>query len=230
MQLDYNAEIAAAAKSVLAPLGCVRKGRSRTWLDDHGWWLGVVEFQPSGWSRGSYLNVAASYLWKPVFAESSLSFDARLDPRPWRDAVAGESFAGKAMELAFIARESLTSLRAHHGSITVAADWLHSQRIEGTLWPDYHLGIAFGLSQRVELAQRHFRLAIEHSSQIEWVATLGRECAAYASLVEDREAFRAAVLKRIQATRNALRLPAVDLQTLQPDSAARPGQGMKERH
>ena len=221
MQVDHNAEIAAAAKSLLAPLGCVRKGRSRTWLDDHGWWVAVVEFQPSGWSKGSYLNVAASYLWKPALTESVLSFDARMDPRPWRDAVEGESFAGKAKELASIARESLARLRAHHRSIALAADWLHSQRIEGTLWQDYHLGIAFGLSQRVEMAQHHFRVAIEHSSEIEWVATLGRECAAYASLVEDREAFRAAVLKRIQAARVALKLPTVDPQILQPE----PGKG-----
>jgi hypothetical protein len=219
--VDHNAEIAAAAKSVLAPLGCVRKGRSRTWLDDHGWWMGVVQFQPSAWSKGSYLNVAASYLWKPALTESDLSFDALLNPRPWRDAIEGESFAGKAMELASVARESLARLRAHHGSIALAADWLHSQRIEGTLWQDYHLGIAFGLSQRVELAQRHFRLAIEDSSEIEWVATISRECAAYVSLVEDREAFRAAVLKRIRATRAALKLPAVNPQTLQLE----PGSG-----
>jgi len=71
------------------------------------------------------------------------------------------------------------------------------------------------------MAQHHFRVAIEHSSEIEWVATLGRECAAYASLVEDREAFRAAVLKRIQAARVALKLPTVDPQILQPE----PGNG-----
>jgi hypothetical protein len=33
------------------------------WLDDHTWWLVVVEFQPSSWSQGSYLNVGAMWLW-----------------------------------------------------------------------------------------------------------------------------------------------------------------------
>ena len=60
---DHNREIATAAKSVLAPLGCIRKGRSRVWLDDQGWWVGKIEFQPSSCSKGSYLNVGASYLW-----------------------------------------------------------------------------------------------------------------------------------------------------------------------
>jgi hypothetical protein len=50
---DHNKEIALAAKRVLAPLGCVRKGRSRIWLDDHGWWIGVIEFQPGRWSKAA---------------------------------------------------------------------------------------------------------------------------------------------------------------------------------
>ena len=55
--------ITAAAREVLRPLGLFQKGRSRTWLDDRGWWLGVVEFQPSSFSKGSYLNVGAMWLW-----------------------------------------------------------------------------------------------------------------------------------------------------------------------
>ena len=55
--------IADAAKTALAPLGLVRKGRSRTWIDDHGWWLINVEFQPSSYDKGCYLNVGTQHLW-----------------------------------------------------------------------------------------------------------------------------------------------------------------------
>jgi hypothetical protein len=44
--LPHNRLVAQAAKEVLSPLGLTQKGRSRVWLDDHAWWLGVVEFQP----------------------------------------------------------------------------------------------------------------------------------------------------------------------------------------
>lgn len=212
--MDHNAEIAAAAKDVLAPIGCVRKGRSRTWLDDHGWWMGVIEFQPSGWSKGGCLNVAASYLWKPTIAQSTLSFDALIGPRPWYTAIEGESYLAKAMELASIARDSLTSLREHHRTIALAADWLQSEWIERSLWGNYHLAMALGLSGRVDGAQRHFRLAVHPSSEYEWVTALGRECEAYAALVGDHCAFKAAVVERIGATRGALKLPPVDLQEL----------------
>jgi hypothetical protein len=55
--------IAAAARRTLSPLGVARRGRSRLWIDDHGWWLINVEFQPSGWAKGCYLNVGHQHLW-----------------------------------------------------------------------------------------------------------------------------------------------------------------------
>ena len=33
------------------------------WIDDNGWYLSVVEFQPSVWDKGSYLNVSVHFLW-----------------------------------------------------------------------------------------------------------------------------------------------------------------------
>lgn len=209
--MDHNQEIAAAAKRVLAPVGCFRKGRSRIWLADHGWWLGVVEFQPSGWSKGSYLNVAASYLWRAESHEKIMAFDRIVGPRPWRAAVDGESFESHASELALLARESLTALRSHHRTVSSAADWLLSEEIKDSPWHDYNLGMAFGLTRQVESSRRHFRLAVEEvSSSDEWGPPLARKCATYASLVEDPEGFRAAVQERINATRAELKLPVMD--------------------
>lgn len=65
-----------AAKKVLAPKGLFRKGSSRVWLDDNGYFIIQVEFQPSGRSQGSYLNVGISFLWEYSNAlNESLAFD-----------------------------------------------------------------------------------------------------------------------------------------------------------
>lgn len=55
--------IAKAAREVLKPLGLFQAGTSRIWIDDNGWFLTVVEFQPSSRSKGAYLNVSISFLW-----------------------------------------------------------------------------------------------------------------------------------------------------------------------
>ncbi len=55
--------IAKAAREVLSPLGLFQVGASRIWIDDNGWFLTQVEFQPNSWSKGTYLNVGMSFLW-----------------------------------------------------------------------------------------------------------------------------------------------------------------------
>src|SRR5205085_1650054 len=72
VQHPHTKLLNAAAREILRPLGLVQNGRSRTWLDDQRWWLGVVEFQPSGFTRGSYLNVGINWLWN---VKDWLSFD-----------------------------------------------------------------------------------------------------------------------------------------------------------
>jgi hypothetical protein len=77
-QHPHSKLINAAARERLRPLGLVQEGRSRTWLDDQAWWLGIVEFQPSGWTRGSYLNVGVNWLWN-VKDWHSFDFVYRVD-------------------------------------------------------------------------------------------------------------------------------------------------------
>src|SRR5579872_1713019 len=56
-QNEHGKLIAAAAKAALLPLGCRRKGQSRCWYSDERFWYVLIEFQPSAWSRGTYINV-----------------------------------------------------------------------------------------------------------------------------------------------------------------------------
>lgn len=70
--VDHNKILQKAAGSVLLKEGLFQKGKSRMWIDDQGWFLVLVEFQPSGWGQGSYLNVGVNYLWS---RQNYLSFD-----------------------------------------------------------------------------------------------------------------------------------------------------------
>lgn len=63
MQNECDRIIQNAARTILTEEGLFQKGRSRVWIDDNGWFLTIVEFQPSGFTKGSYLNVAIHYLW-----------------------------------------------------------------------------------------------------------------------------------------------------------------------
>ena len=53
-----------AAKKILVPNGLFRQGTSRIWLDDNGYFMIMVAFESSNWSKGSYLGVGISFLWE----------------------------------------------------------------------------------------------------------------------------------------------------------------------
>ncbi|MBD5140113.1 MAG: hypothetical protein HDT25_01655 [Ruminococcus sp.] len=61
---QHNKIINDTAKKILSPHGIFRKGSSRVWLDDNDYFLIVIEFQPSGYDKGSYLNVGLTFLWE----------------------------------------------------------------------------------------------------------------------------------------------------------------------
>lgn len=210
----HNAAIAKAARTVLGPSGCVRKGRSRTWLDDRGWWIGIVEFQPSGFSKGSYLNVAASWLWKPE-GSSPLTFDDFSDVgRPWREVSSGSNFDAAALELAGIALQGLEMLRRRHGTVASSADHLSRHANFGeavTNHQRYHAGVACGLCGRMEDAQRLLSDAIIPPNGIGWIATLNDTCSKLATLTADPVAFRAYVVDRIRENRKVLSLKEIDI-------------------
>ncbi len=113
-----------AAREVLSPLQIFQKGRSRVWIDDHRWWLISIEFQPSSWTKGSYLNVGAMWLWSE---HDYFSFDvgSRVE-----ELVTYENeiqFAPEARRLTLAARDRVVDFRKQFPSVTAAARFLSTQ-------------------------------------------------------------------------------------------------------
>ncbi len=116
MAKSANLLIAAVASDHLAPLGLIRKGRSRTWIDDHGWWLINVEFQPSSGRVGCYLNIGDQHLW---VVRPHLTFDGMERPVGAAAFVAfngdEEAFAQSMAHVAKVAIEAIRRRRDAHG-------------------------------------------------------------------------------------------------------------------
>lgn len=110
--------IAKTAKAVLEPRGFKRKGRSRTWMADHGWWATVVEFQPSQWSKGSYLNAGAHWLWS---TSDALSADCGGRLVEHVEYVSDEQFTEAAFALAKQAEREALRLSEKFASLSATA-------------------------------------------------------------------------------------------------------------
>lgn len=99
--------IATAARAELASLGFQRKGRSRLWLADRGYWLNVVEFTPSRWSKSVSLMNAAHWLW---VGAGFMSFNETISSNCYAEFETEDQFRGAASEIAKVARANALAL------------------------------------------------------------------------------------------------------------------------
>ncbi|WP_375269093.1 hypothetical protein [Phenylobacterium sp.] len=208
MASAHDKIIAAAAKSTLQPLGLRRKGQSRLWIGDHGWWLAVVEFQPSGFEKGSYLNVAAHWLWSNT---GYITFDLGGGADHGSRAAGFEAYRSEAQfeeaasKLAEIAAQEVQNLTARLRSVNQAADFLvgRERTARSGSWPAYNAGIAAGLAGRLDEAD--VMLSSVTDLRVKDIADR------YASLTSDATRFREEAIAQIGGQREALRLSDIDL-------------------
>jgi hypothetical protein len=205
---EHGRIIAAAANAALTPLGFRRKGRSRLWLADRGFWLSVVEFQPSGFSKGSYLNVATHWLWG---LHDFMSFDHMVDDRrtfiQFTDAAA---FAPLATQQAQDAAEASEALRIQFSTLKAAALILTEQERswerEGRGGGSYAFDAAIleGLAGDVAVAQAFFQSALRSfAAEPDYIKSIQE----LEGAVGVRDTFRAMVELRINHRRESLDLP-----------------------
>jgi hypothetical protein len=195
--------IAAAAKAALTPLGCRRKGQSRLWYSDQRFWIISIEFQPSGWSKGSYLNVGAAWLWH---SRTLFGFDAGYriaDFIPFENA---EQFMPLVAHMAARAAQEILALREKFNSFATIHTYLITHVREG--WPTYHAAVAAGLIGDITSARSLFQRFDAWSVSPNWQTKIESESAALATLLEEPLRYRSAVLSLVERRRSLMGLPA----------------------
>jgi len=162
---EHDRIICDVAKSILAPAGLFQKGRSRIWLEDNGYYLTVVEFQPSGYSRGSFLNVAVCFLWEHTEAlNSSLHYDicdrVRVSGRQFADFTEGKEdvFREHMEQYAKAALEMVIQYRDFRNP-AVADRQLAN--IKDSLWAFYDRAMLAFLSGKAAAGRKHMHAYID---------------------------------------------------------------------
>jgi hypothetical protein len=196
--------LAAVGRSHLASLGMQRRGRSRLWLKDNSWWLSLVEFQPSGWGKGSYLNVAAMWLWHP---KDHFAFDECARVGGFIQFADAGSFATAASELGELAASETTKNLRRFSSVAQVASHL-TTAATGNPWHHYHaMMAALALNDLVAASAQQAALErIDHPAS--WCVELKTKAqsivqAASHSIPQD------VVYLEVQRARELLKLPSM---------------------
>jgi hypothetical protein len=216
MQRPHDKIIVNAAKAALRPLGFQRKGHSRLWFFDHSWWLAVVEFQPSSWSKGSYLNVAAHWLWTDM-GTISFDFGGRLEG--FEEYASEEQFAVAVARLADRGADEARRLAAMFSSIADTAEILlehaRTQARQAPAhpgWMAYNAGVAAALARRDDEAAEMFGRVLNSSG--DQTSVLHQKAELMAILTSDAATLRQDAAATIARQRETLRLSPWDASQL----------------
>ena len=204
---DHNRVIDGEARRILKPLGLYRKGKSRVWLDDHGWWVIQVEFQPSASSKGSYLNVGLNWMLYEGNV-GAFNIGSRVSV-PFISAVGNESFEEDARKLAVRAREEVVRIRSSFSSLRGALDYYATLERRG-IWDDYYHGVVRGLSGDAAGALEVFRAVPKHRVEYGYEKAICHRAQELSRLLSDPAAFRDTMRGIVFRTRSIGVLPDWD--------------------
>jgi hypothetical protein len=207
-QDEHGRLIAAAAKAALAPLGCKRVRQSRFWFSDQGFWTVSIEFQPSGWGKGSYLNVGANWLWYPKSAWGfSFSEDIRIEDAGFIRFEDAEQFTPLIAATAARAAQEVLRLRQKYKSLTDIYKHLLTRASRNGLHA-YHAAVAAGLIGDMATSRQLFhRLENWETYGHDWQEEIKSNGAPLAKLVDNPIEFRSTILAIIEDVRSRLHLP-----------------------
>jgi len=166
----------------------------------------VVEFQPSGFSKGSYLNVGCNWLWN---VKPYISFDQGNRVEKFFSFESEEQFRPVAEKLALRAAEEVMQYRSLFPTVRSVSDYyIENAPLAG--WPSFNAAIAHGLSGRMEKAARLLNCWDDAAdNDPEWLKDARSDSIGLSTIVADRERFQREISARVRKTREIQKLPLI---------------------
>jgi hypothetical protein len=215
-QLPHAKIIHRVAKELLLPMGILQKGVSRLWIDDQRWWIIIIEFQPSDWGRGTYLNVGAHWLWHEQDFYS-FDFGNRIDS--FIKYINDMQFEDQFRKIIEKAVGEVKKYRNKFQNIHKVANILQKYP-NMTSWNLFHAGIACGLDNQRITAKRLFTQLLEEESflhldkkdiELIWHRKLKERTSYLLPLLEKPELFSQIITQSIINSRNIYKLQHLDI-------------------
>jgi hypothetical protein len=204
MDFDHNKLIAQVAKQTLLPAGLKRKGKSRLYYDDNGWWCTIVDFSPSAFSKGSRLNVGVCWLlYENDFWSFNVGSQEGAD-RKFKSAENENEFSDAVFEKAVRAKEIVESNREKFSTISKAHEYYQS--IERKDWDFYYAATIAGLNHQFAIAEENFNALFAYPETYDWQKKRSARSRELMNLLTRPKEFIEAVTGIVSRTRGLLHI------------------------
>jgi hypothetical protein len=202
VQGTHSRLIKKIARKILTPLGIQQKGDSRLWIDDLDWWLILVEFQPSGFDKGTYLNIGAHWLW---YEKDYFSFDYGERIGSFIPFETETQFENEVYRVVEQASQLVKQYRQRFHSIYDAEKVLYGKS-DQNVWSLYDAAVASGICGDATRAKRLFQSILRSPGDYGWQRNLNGIVSQLTPLLQDTEAFRNQIRTYIKNSRQKLNL------------------------
>jgi hypothetical protein len=166
MTVDTSKIIRKVAKERFVGHGLKQKGQSRLWYFSGDYYLILIEFQPSSWEKGTYLNVGLDFNWYPkdYFA---FEFGYRLsDFKSPKDE--GE-LGARIQQLCDLALDKVNEYKQIFIDKKTAGDkLLRLHKDKSNDWEKFNLGVLFGLGGHNEQAINYLKGVTGAHYKLDW--------------------------------------------------------------
>lgn len=176
MTVDTNKIIKHIAKEKFSGLGLRQKGQSRLWYFSGDYHLVLVEFQPSSWDKGTYLNVGLDFNWYP---KDYFAFEFSYRLSDFKKSVDEKQFEIEVKRLCDLAKERLITFKDIFSDKKSAADkLLKFHKDKANDWEKFNIGVLFGLGGHDKKAIEYLKTVSGNRYSLDWEierATIARD-------------------------------------------------------
>jgi hypothetical protein len=202
MTVDINKVIKKIAREKFSGQEIKQKGQSRLWYFPGAYYQILIEFQPSSWNKGTYLNVGLDFNWFPrdFFA---FEFGDRLSEfKSFNDE---NQFQKEVEKMCDLALEKVEQYKLIFREKTGAADRLLKLKKELNEWDTFSIGVLFGFEGQPDKAIKYLHKISGDHYKLEYEIERAKIAKEYIKAIEQGN-FMDKLSKVIQETKELKRV------------------------
>ncbi len=209
-QIDHNKLLKKIAKERLKPYRIFQQGQSRTFLYDKGWLTIVIEFQPSSYSKGTYLNIGVDFNFYPrdyfafVYGYRETGFEEFRDE---------EQFAKLVNDLCDLTIKRVEELDRKFIDIWTALKTADKEKADDT-WRIYEVAVLNILTSNFDKARKQLFQVSKTKCEYDYEIERKKVADELLDWLQERPADLDKIENLINKTRQLKKLPTVTLDNL----------------
>ena len=207
---DHNRLLKKIAKERLLPHGLIQEGKSRSFLYDNGWWTIIVEFQPSSFSKGTYLNIGVDFNFYP---KEHFAFTYGYREKGFESAKDEKEYEQLVIEYCEYNIAKVEAMQVKFQDVSSAIKTF-KKASSNSGWDNFNLGILYGISGQLSEAKSYLKKVTKEKCEYDYEVERLQLATEIITWLSDYDIFIEKVKPLINKTRQMKKLPPSDLISL----------------